>query len=86
MSDLDPGQREHDLSEALITLIIAASRYGRDDNAPRSTVDRIASLEQIVALVADGIEERIRNIRGDKAAARIRRKLHAGPAPCSDEE
>jgi hypothetical protein len=70
MSNLDPGQLEHELSEALITLIIAVSRYGRDDDAPRSTVDRIASLEQIVKLVTDGIEERSRK----------------SPAPCSDGE
>jgi hypothetical protein len=75
MSEFDPGQREHELSEALVTLIIAVSRYGQDDVTPRPTADRLASLERIAILVAEGVEERIANISGAAAARAFRKEL-----------
>ena len=73
MSDLDLGQREHELAEALITLLIAVSRYG--SRKPCKAKVRLCSLERIVAQVVDGVEERVRNIRDDKAAAGFRARV-----------
>jgi hypothetical protein len=76
MTNFDPAQREHEVAEALLTLLIAVSRYGT--RKPRKTKARTASLERIVALVVAGVEERVRNIRGNKTATDFRTRLGRG--------
>jgi hypothetical protein len=71
-SRLDPEQREHELADAMLTLLIAVSRYGSGDKRPRPTAKRLATLEQVTALVAAGVGERIRAVRGKKTAANVR--------------
>jgi hypothetical protein len=51
-SRLDPAQREHELSEAILTLMVAASRYGGSDTPPRPTAKRLATLQHVTVLVA----------------------------------
>ena len=74
-SRLDPWQREHELSEAVLTLMVAASRYGGGDKRPRPTAKRLATLQHITLLVAHGVAERVHNVLGARAAAAFRKAL-----------
>ena len=71
----DPGQREHELADALLTLLIACSRYGINDKRPCSTADRLETIERVTHLVADQVAERIRNLRGQQAADQFRAQM-----------
>jgi len=73
MVDLDPGQRDHELAKALVTLLIAVSRYGTNDKHARPTVERLAVITEIATLLADGVAERISAISGEQAAADFRK-------------
>jgi hypothetical protein len=75
MATLDPRQREHELSEALTSFLIAVSRYGGNNTRPRLTAKRLDSLQHITVLVAHAIAERVHNISGKKAAAGFRKAL-----------
>jgi hypothetical protein len=72
---LDPFQREHELADAILTLMIACSRYGAGDDKPRETGDRLATLEHITGLVTDEVAERVCHLRGKQAATRFRAQL-----------
>ena len=64
--------------EALLTLLIACSRYGINDARPCSTADRLETIERVTHLVADKVAERIRNLRGQHAAKQFRVRLSRG--------
>ena len=69
MSDL--GQREHELADAVLTLLIAGlSRLGSKDDA-----DRLAVLEQVAQHLADGVAERVCALRGVEAGQQFRKAL-----------
>ena len=68
MSDL--GQREHELADAVLTLLIAVSRFGSKDDA-----DRLAVLEQVAQHLADGVAERVCALRGVEAGQQFRKAL-----------
>ena len=68
-ANAEPWQREHELANAVVTLLIAVSRYGG-----RSDADRLAVLQHI-ALVAYELAERVRDVRGVAGAAAFRRAL-----------
>lgn len=68
MSDL--GQREHELADAVLTLLIAVSRLGSKDDA-----DRLAVLEQVAQHLADGVAERVCALRGVEAGQQFRKAL-----------
>jgi hypothetical protein len=72
---LDPWQREYELSAAILTLMVACSRYGTSDVKPRETEDRLATLQHVTLLVANEVTERVRNIHGKPAAAAFRKAL-----------
>lgn len=75
MADFDPGQREHELADALTTLLIAVSRYGSSARKPRDTKARLDTLQHVTILVADGVTERVAAIGGKRAAAAFRARL-----------
>jgi hypothetical protein len=75
MSALDPGQREHELVDALVTLLIAVSRYGNDDANVRPIAERLATIAYITALIADDVARRIGNINGKEAERAFRRRF-----------
>ena len=81
MADFDPGQREHELADALVTLIIAVSRYGGSARKPRDTKARLATLQHVTILVADGVAERVGAIGGRRAAAAFRARLSNNGEP-----
>jgi hypothetical protein len=81
VSVLDPGQREHELSEALVTLLIAASRFGDDNDAVRPTADRLDLVAHVTLLVAHEVAERVRALRGKEAAAAFRKALGQRSSP-----
>jgi hypothetical protein len=67
---LDPFQREHELADAIVTLMIGASRYGsKDDDG------RLDLLAHVTLLVAHTVAERVRDLRGIKAGAAFRKAL-----------
>jgi hypothetical protein len=67
---LDPFQREHELADAIVTLLIACSRYGsKDDDG------RLDLLAHVTLLVAHAVAERVRDLRGIKAGAAFRKAL-----------
>lgn len=51
---LDPGQREYEPAETIVTLIVAVSRYGTDEKRARSTAQRLFTITEITAVVAGG--------------------------------
>jgi hypothetical protein len=71
----DPWQREHELSEAILTLLIACSRYGDGDASIRSTEDRLALIQHVTLLLADQVAVRVRCLRGKGAASAFRKAL-----------
>jgi hypothetical protein len=75
MSTLDPGQREYELAEAIMTLIVAASRYAGGNKRPRPTSARLYTMAEITALLADGTAERIGKIKGKAAAKKFRKRI-----------
>ena len=74
-ANTDPGQREHELSDALTTLLIAVSRYGG-----RSDADRLELIQHLTVLLAHGIADRVRLMCGTEAASAFRKAL-AGKGP-----
>jgi hypothetical protein len=72
---LDPHQAEHELAEAIITLLIAVSRYGTNDRRARPTAKRLATIEHIAMLVVGEIAEHIDNINGKTAARRFKARI-----------
>jgi hypothetical protein len=70
---LDPCQREHE--HAILTLMIAASRYGASDEQLRDTSERLDALRHITALIAHEVVERVHHLRGMAAAAAFRKAL-----------
>ena len=72
---LYPWQREHELAEAILGLMIAISRYGANDDKARDTAERLASLEHITLLVASGVAERVRKLHGKQAETALRKAL-----------
>jgi hypothetical protein len=72
MGNLDPDQREHELVEALVTLLIAVSRYGADDKHARPTANRLVVITEIAALLANRVAERAAAIDGKSAAKALR--------------
>ena len=64
------GQREHELADAVLTLLIAVSRLGSKDDA-----DRLAVLEQVAQHLADGVAERVCALRGVEAGQQFRKAL-----------
>jgi hypothetical protein len=56
-ANVDQGQREYELADAVLTLLIAASRYSGASDA-----DRIIVLKRVTKLVARSVAERARNI------------------------
>jgi hypothetical protein len=72
---LDPFQCEHELADAIVTLLIACSRYGNSDEQARDTAERFATLQHVTVLVAHEVAGRVRDLRGEDAAAAFRRAL-----------
>jgi hypothetical protein len=72
---LDPFQREHELADAIVTLMIAASRYGDSDEQARDTAERFATLQHVTVLVARDVAERVHALGGKDAAAAFRKTL-----------
>jgi hypothetical protein len=67
---LDPFQREHEIADALLTLLIAHSRYGVSRDA-----DRLGLIAHITILLAHEVGERVHNINGKDAARAFRKAL-----------
>ena len=65
-ANLDPFQREHELADAIVTLMIASSRYAADGDRP--------TCSRITLLVAHAVAERVRDLRGS-GGSRIRKAL-----------
>ena len=63
------------MADALTTLLIAASRYGRSPVKGRSTNERLAFLQQLTALLARGVAERVQNLESKQAAVEFRKGL-----------
>ena len=66
----DPFQREHEIADALVTLLIAHSRYGAGSDA-----DRLGLIMHITIIIAHEIGERVARLRGNDAARAFRRAL-----------
>jgi hypothetical protein len=66
----DSFQREHEMCDALLTLLIAHSRYGASTDA-----DRLPLIQHIVTLLAHEVGERVERIRGKDAARAFRKAL-----------
>jgi hypothetical protein len=73
---LDPFQREHEIADALLTLLIAHSRYGVSRDA-----DRLPLIEHIVVLLAHEVGERVERMRGKDAARAFRKVLARRGSP-----
>jgi hypothetical protein len=69
-ANVEPWQREFELADAVLTLLIAASRCGG-----RSDADRDAILQHVTVLVAARVAERVHRLRGKEAAAALRKAL-----------
>jgi hypothetical protein len=67
---LDPWQREHEMADALLRLLIAHSRYGVERDA-----DRLGLMQHIVVLLAQEVAERVERLLGKDAARAFRRCL-----------
>jgi hypothetical protein len=63
----------------VLTLVVAASRYGGGDTRARPTAKRLATLQHVTLLVAHEVAERVRALRGNEAAAAFRRALGRRP-------
>jgi hypothetical protein len=72
---LDPNQRDHELGEALLTLLIAISRYGNNEKVARPTPARLATMEELAVLIVNGVAARLRKIAGEQAEARFRARV-----------
>jgi hypothetical protein len=66
----DPWQREHEMCEGLLRLLIAHSRF-----AVRPNADRLGLIAHITILLAHEVAERVHNINGKDAAKSFRRAL-----------
>ena len=75
MANLDPGQREPELSDALLTLLIAMSRYAGGNKRARPTAARLATMAEVAVRIANGVAERIGKLNGKDAAKEFRRRL-----------
>jgi hypothetical protein len=74
MVTLDPNQREHELADALLTLIIALSRYGDNDQQAQLRA-RLAVIAAIAVQIADEVAARIGKLEGEAAAQQFRGRL-----------
>jgi hypothetical protein len=74
---LDPGQREYELADALMTLVIAVSRYNNSAAVDRATptAERLVFLRRLTTLLAQGVAERVEKLEGKPAAAEFRKGL-----------
>jgi hypothetical protein len=66
----DPFQRESELADAVLRLLVAHSRYGVSTDA-----GRIALVAHITVLLAHKIAKRVEQLRGQDAARAFRRAL-----------
>jgi hypothetical protein len=66
----DPFQREHEIADALLTLLIAHSRYDVSNDA-----GRLGLIQHIALLLVHEIAERVELLRGKDAAKAFRRAL-----------
>jgi len=66
----DPFQREHEIADALVTLLIAHSRYGVANDA-----DRLGLIQHITIIVAHEVGERVERMHGKDAAKAFRKAL-----------
>ena len=66
----DPFQREHEIANALLTLLIAHRRFGVARDA-----DPLPLIQHIVALLTHEISERVERMRGKDAARAFRKAL-----------
>jgi hypothetical protein len=69
-SRLDPFQREHEMADGILRLLIAHSRYGASSDA-----DRLPLIQHVVVLLAHEVGERVHNMRGKDAAKAFRKAL-----------
>jgi hypothetical protein len=67
---LDPFQREHEMCDALLRLLISHSRYGADSDG-----ERLPLIQHIVVLLAYEVAERVERMRGKDAAKAFRKAL-----------
>ena len=67
---LDPFQRVHEMCGALLTLLVAHSRYATNADA-----DRLGLIQHIVVLLAHEVGERVHHINGKDAAKAFRKAL-----------
>ena len=72
----DEFQREHEMCDALLRLLIAHSRY-----ATNSDAERLPLVAHIVVLLAHEIAERVHNINGKEAGRAFRKALARNEPP-----